>query len=180
MIENTWISKNGDHSGLCGSLDGDKRGDLRTAQQCVTRYEESAALSFRIQKDCSDLSEEYKWIKSREHSGCYGVESEDSSVTSLDVDKLSKCSTHRHSLVHKGDRICISQIPVVECGNSCVPDSVSTKTIGFSCLPVNRDRINRLYEEKVRRGEELPELKTMEKDFSAVMEVPVSCSHPGE
>jgi hypothetical protein len=179
VIENTWFSKTGDHSGLCGSLDGDKKGDLKTAQQCVTRYEESAALSFRIEKDCSALSEEYKWIKSREHSGCFGVESEDSSVTSLYAEKLHKCSTHRHSVVRQGDRLCISQIPVVECGSGCVPHSVSTKTIGFSCLPSNRDRVNRLYEDKVRRGELLPELKTMDKDFSAEMEVPVSCSHPG-
>jgi hypothetical protein len=68
----------------------------------------------------------------------------------------------------------------VECGSGCVPHGLATKTIGFSCLPANRDRVNRLYEDKVRRGEQLPELKTMDKDFSAEMEVPIGCTHPGQ
>jgi len=179
-IEGTGFYTAGDHTGLCGSLDGDESGDLRTAQQCVAQSEQAAALSFRVQKDCSELSEEYKLIKSREQTKCYRVESEDSYVTKLYADKLHECSQQRHSVVRQGDRLCISQIPVVECGSGCVPHGLATKTIGFSCLPANRDRVNRLYEDKVRRGEQLPELKTMDKDFSAEMEVPVSCTHPGQ
>jgi hypothetical protein len=179
-IEDTDISKTGDHTGLCGSKDGDKKGDLRTAQQCVAQSEEAAALSFRVQKECSDLSEYYKQIKSREQGKCYPLESEDSHVTKLYADKLQQCSQQRHSVVRQGDRLCISQIPVLECGSGCVPQNIATKAIGFSCLPANRDRVNRLYEDKVRRGEQLPELKTMDKDFSAEMEVPVACTHPGQ
>ena len=179
-IEDTKLIKTGDHSGLCGSLDGDKRGDLKTAQQCVAQSERAAALSFRVPQDCSALSDEHKWIQSREQVRCEPVESEDSQVTKLYADKLHQCSQQRHSVVHQGDRLCISQIPVVECRRGCVPEGLATKTIGFSCLPANRDRVNRLYEDKVRRGEQLPELKTMDKDFSAEMEVPVSCTHPGQ
>jgi hypothetical protein len=179
-IEATKMLKTGDHVGLCGSLDGDKSGDLRTAQQCVAQTERASALSFRVPQDCSDLSEEHKWIKSREQSKCESIDSEDSQVTKLYTDKLRKCSQERHSVIRQGDRLCISQIPVVECSSGCVPQGLATKTVGFSCLPPNRDRVNRLYEDKVRRGEQLPELKTMDKDFSAEMEIPVSCTHPGQ
>ena len=63
-IEATKLIKTGDHSGLCGSLDGDKRGDLKTAQQVVVTVteqvkkigEELAAYATQQQKLRDDFS----------------------------------------------------------------------------------------------------------------------------
>merc|ERR1712098_915668 len=57
-------------------------------------------------------------------------------------------------------------------------DDVIVLETPFTCLPSNRERVIRLYAEKVKRGEILPELRNMEKSFSTEMEVPVSCSSP--
>merc|ERR1712240_205826 len=72
----------------------------------------------------------------------------------------------------------ISYTPIVECGSSCVSRSTITRDVPFTCLPSNRERVNKLYAEKVVRGEILPELRNMEKTFSAKMTVPVSCTNP--
>merc|ERR1712212_627439 len=72
----------------------------------------------------------------------------------------------------------ISYTPIVECGSSCVSRSTITRSVPFTCLPSNRERVNKLYAEKVVRGEILPELRNMEKTFSAKMTVPVSCTNP--
>merc|ERR1711962_1158973 len=75
-------------------------------------------------------------------------------------------------------KLCISQIPIVECGSGCASRSTITRSVPFTCLPSNREHVSKLYTEKVIRGEILPELRNMEKTFSSKMQVPVSCAHP--
>ena len=85
----------------------------------------------------------------------------------------------KHALVKQGNTVCISQVPVVECGNGCEARNNREKVVPFTCLPANRPRVAKLYEEKVRRGEILPELRNMEQAFQSEMKVPSSCVHPG-
>merc|ERR1712234_48391 len=47
-----------------------------------------------------------------------------------------------------------------------------TKPVPSTCLPATRERVIRLYEEKVRRGDILPELRNMQKSFTTKMYVP--------
>merc|ERR1712212_302157 len=84
----------------------------------------------------------------------------------------------KHSMVRQGGRLCISQIPIVECVSGSVPKSMVTRPVAYTCLPTNRERVSKLYQEKVRSGEVLPELRNMEKTFEAEMEVPLACGHP--
>merc|ERR1711911_549840 len=72
---------------------------------------------------------------------------------------MGKCKQTKHSVVRQGDRLCISQIPIVECGSGCSPRSEIVKEVTFTCLPANRERVNKLYAQKVKRGEILPELR---------------------
>merc|ERR1712203_730795 len=73
----------------------------------------------------------------------------------------------------------VSQIPVMQCGGGCAPRSMVTKPVPYTCLPSSRERVIKLYEEKVRRGDILPELRNMEKTFTSKMYLPVTCTHPG-
>merc|ERR1719219_1881505 len=65
--------------------------------------------------------------------------------------KLETCSQMKHSTIWQGSSFCISQIPVMQCGTGCAPRSIVTKPMPFVCLPATRERVIKLYEEKVRR-----------------------------
>ena len=177
-IESTPLQKSGQQCGLCGNLNGDRKADVETAQFCVVTRPQIAAITFRIQKNCSPLSNEQQELANQVAS-CEKPQAEKSPITQLNQGKLDKCSNMVHSLVKHGSRLCISQVPIVECGSGCIPRSKINKPVPFTCLPANRASINELYEEKVRRGEILPELRNMEVTFSAQMEIPVFCTHPG-
>merc|ERR1711922_71932 len=73
------------------------------------------------------------------------------------------------------ERASVSLIPLVECGSGCAPRTNIEKSIPFTCLPENRPQVTKMYQDKVKRGEVLPELRSMDTSFSAKMEVPVSC-----
>merc|ERR1711970_1501900 len=100
-------------------------------------------------------------------------------VSQIIKSKLESCSQMRHSTVWQGTSFCISQIPVMQCGGGCAPRSMVTKPVPYTCLPSSRERVIKLYEEKVRRGDILPELRNMEKTFTSKMYLPVTCTHPG-
>merc|ERR1719374_538083 len=100
-------------------------------------------------------------------------------VSQLLKKKSGQCSQMKHSMIRQTGRLCISQIPIVQCGGGCAPKSVVEKAVPFTCIPAERKRVVQLYEEKVRRGDILPELRNMEKSFTSEMNVPVSCAHPG-
>merc|ERR1711972_1053760 len=97
------------------------------------------------------------------------------SYTPIAASILEKCQVTKHSMIRQAGKLCISQIPIVECGSGCASGSTIIRSVPFTCLPSNRERVSKLYTEKVVRGEILPELRNMEKTFAAKMHVPVSC-----
>merc|ERR1719167_984940 len=135
--------------GLCGNLDSIKANDIKAAKSCVAKSLKHAALTYRVQKI---------------------------SYTPIATSVLEKCQVTKHSMIRQAGKLCISQIPIVECGSGCASRSTIARSVPFTCLPSNRERISKLYTEKVVRGEILPELRNMEKTFAAKMTVPVSCT----
>merc|ERR1711915_410185 len=162
--------------GLCANNDGLRSNEMKTAQSCVAKSAKQAALSYRIEKSCSPLSAHKQAIKSQKVTCTEKVKK--ASYSSISAQQLSKCQQTKHTMIRQAGKLCISQIPIVECGTGCTSRSTITRSVPFTCLPSNRERVNRLYTEKVKRGEILPELRNMEKSFSTQMEVPVSCSSP--
>jgi len=182
-IEIEHLSTQTRECGLCGEKTGDKKISVKSAQQCAAKTIEQAALTYRIQKSCSSLTVRQQQVRSQEQI-CKKEQQQQQRIAKIPVSRtlqglLEKCKQTRHSIIRHGDRLCISQIPIVECGSGCSARSEIAKEVTFTCLPANRERVNKLYEEKVNRGEILPELRTMDKTFSSMMTVPVSCSHPG-
>jgi len=167
-----------DFKGLCGSNNGDQRSDVLTPKSLVAPTYQAAAISHRVGKSCPSLTQEQQIYKQQLRSAKQ-PRVEKSKVTQFIKSKLEKCSEMKHSTIWQGPSFCISQVPVLQCGTGCSPRSMITKPVPFTCLPSTRERVIRLYEEKVRRGDILPELRNMQKSFTTKMYVPVSCTHPG-
>jgi len=177
-VKNTKLVVERELKGLCGSNNGDQRDDVLTVTSCIAPTYYTAALSYRIQKSCSPLSREQENIK-RQLSNCIRPKVEKTKVSQILKMKLGKCTEMKHSTIWQGEKFCISQVPIVECGMGCAPRSIVNKTVPFTCLPSTNKRVIKLYIEKVRRGDVLPELRNMDKTFTTHMHVPVSCTHPG-
>jgi len=178
-IENTRSVVQGELKGLCGSTNGDQRKNILTAQACIAQSCQAAALTYRVQdQTCSPLSQE-KQIFKQQQAQCEKPEIVKVQVSQLLQKKSGQCSQMKHSMIRQTGRLCISQIPIVQCGGGCAPKSVVKKAVPYTCIPADRKRVVQLYEEKVRRGDILPELRNMEKSFTSEMNVPVSCAHPG-
>jgi len=167
-----------DYKGLCGSNNGDQRLDVMTPKSLAAPTYQAAAISHRVGKSCPSLTQEQQIYKQQLRSAKQ-PRVEKSKVTQFMKSKLEKCSEMKHSTIWQGPSFCISQVPVLQCGTGCSPRSMVTKPVPFTCLPSTRERVIRLYEEKVRRGDILPELRNMQKSFTTKMYVPVSCTHPG-
>merc|ERR1719184_354707 len=162
--------------GLCGNLDSIKANDIKTAKSCVAQSLKQAALTYRVQKSCSPLSVEQQKIVSQQVACAEKVKK--ISYTPIVASLLEKCQVTKHSMIRQAGKLCISQVPIVECGSGCASRSTIARSVPFTCLPSNRERVSKLYAEKVVRGGILPELRNMEKTFAAQMQVPVSCAHP--
>ena len=185
-LENTRMTHS-ELRGLCGNPNMDKRDETVTAQGCVAKSIYTAAISYRVQdRTCSTLSQYKQHIyQHQQQQQCKTIKSQQQQqkktvhLTQLALKETEECSQMRHALIQQGNTICISQVPVVQCGNGCDARTSLEKVVPFTCLPTNRPRVIRLYEEKVRRGELLPELRNMENTFKSEMEIPTSCALPG-
>merc|ERR1719342_503208 len=177
-IENTRIIPQRELRGICGGASGDRRSDLLTAQSCIALTAEAAALSYRVQdQSCSSLNNQQQAVKQQLNT-CLKPQVQKSQVSQVLRMQSEKCSQMKHTMVKQTGKLCISQIPLVKCGGGCAPKASIKKSVPFTCIPSDRRRVIQLYEEKVRRGVILPELRNMDKSFSTEMYVPVSCSHP--
>merc|ERR1712200_362108 len=174
-IEGTYPS-GGKYCGLCGDKNGDKRADVRNAKG-ITSSPQTSAISFRIESDsCSSLSSQKQALVQLESQAPRTIEK--SSVSQILQGQLRECSQRKHVKIWKEQQLCISRVPIVECGGACAPKSLVEKRLSFTCLPATRERVIRHYEAKVRRGELLPELRNMDEHFTSDLVVPVTCGKP--
>merc|ERR1711970_1664017 len=86
-------------------------------------------------------------------------------IAKIGQKESEECTSRKHSIVKQGKRVCISQIPLVECGSGCAPRTNIEKSIPFTCLPENRPQVTKMYQDKVKRGEVLPELRSILADI---------------
>merc|ERR1712121_590010 len=169
-IENTRLIPQTKLQGLCGAGNGYRRTDILTAQSCVAQSQQSAALTYRVKdQSCASLNSQQQVFK-QQRIDCDQQKSIKNPILKIVEQKLNKCTQMKHAM--------IKQTPIVECGSGCSAKSVVRKSVPFTCIPSDRRRVINLYEEKVMRGDILPELRNMEKSFTADMHVPVTCSHP--
>merc|ERR1712111_242801 len=88
-----------------------------------------------------------------------------------------KCTILRHLIQKRPGQVCLSKIPVTQCGPSCKPQKsqLTVKAVPFTCLPEG-PVVERLVA-KVIIGKELPELATKVTSFAAQVRMPANCVH---
>merc|ERR1712111_297960 len=88
-----------------------------------------------------------------------------------------KCTILRHLIQKPPGQVCLSKIPVTQCGPSCKPQKsqLTLKAVPFTCLPEG-PVVEKLIA-KVIIGQELPELATKVTSFTAQVRMPSTCVH---
>merc|ERR1719458_74883 len=89
---------------------------------------------------------------------------------SLPSKPCSPLPSHLKEELERESERCIkfSSKPILECGSSCHPAGVREKRVSFTCMSKS-DRRTQHIADKIRRGEVLPELKSLPESFSTDM-----------
>jgi len=174
-IEEKSILADGSHCGLCGDYNNAQIADLKSPKGCIYKSSSIAALSYRVKNaQCSLTGQQQQQIQSEEER-CVQFNVKKTQLSSL-IQSQNNYSTRKHSYIYQSDKICISQLPVVQCVSGSTPKATSKKSIKFVCLP--ESRLSKLYVERISRGESPQELKHQPVSFEAKMEQPISCGPP--
>merc|ERR1712121_263334 len=98
-------------------------------------------------------------------------------VLPTEVAKAYKVATGKCTILRRPRQVCLSKIPVTQCGPSCKPQKsqLTVKAVPFTCLPEG-PVVEKLIA-KVIIGQELPELATKVTSFTAQVRMPAHCIH---
>merc|ERR1712126_10787 len=152
---------NGSQCGLCGDYNMDKGTDVLSSKGCIMGSVKLAAHTYRSKSEqCRPISEKTLSQIRTEEERCIKFETKETKVRSVFESEMN-------------DKICISQVPLVQCSINSMPREMRKKTVSFVCLP--EGRVAKLYAERIERGEILQELKHQPVAFKAEMDQPISC-----
>jgi len=174
VVEEKGLIADGTHCGLCGDFNRDKRADVKSPKGCVLSSTKLAALSYRVRNEKCTLTPTQKQLIQTEEKRCLKPKTQKTDVWSLyNWQHLNNYAIKKHSYIYQGDKICISQAPVIQCATGAAPKVTTMKTVKFVCLP--NGRVSKLYAERIERGESPQELKHQPVAFEAKMIQPISC-----
>jgi len=166
---------NGSQCGLCGDYNMDKGTDVLSSKGCIMSSVKLAAHTYRSKSEqCRPISEKTLSQIRTEEERCIKFETKETKVRSVFESEMNDSrAIKKHSYIYKDDKICISQVPLVQCSINSMPREMRKKTVSFVCLP--EGRVAKLYAERIERGEILQELKHQPVAFKAEMDQPISC-----
>nr|ALO75637.1 vitellogenin 2 [Tigriopus kingsejongensis] len=165
--------------GLCGTGSEQLKDALVGPQECIYSKPEVFAASYRVQsgsQSCKPLPQEIERELSREDQECAKYEVIPTKVGRSFEALAGDCTSHRHEIIEKSHEICLSQVPLTQCGAQCRPaseDALLKKQIGFTCMPKNRMAYH--YVQKIHNQQVLSELKTLPTSFSLDKRMPRTC-----
>jgi len=174
VVEQKSLLAGGSQCGLCGDYNNDLRAEIKTPKGCVYKSPYISALSYRVKTGQCALSQEQQQMMQYEEAKCMKFTTLKTPVSSL-YNPIQK-SVHaikKHSTVYQGEKLCISQVPVVQCVTGSTPMAVTIKTVKFVCLP--EGRVSKLYAERIEAGESPQELKHQPVAFETKIAQPISC-----
>jgi len=173
-VEEKSLTADGSLCGLCGDYNKDLHAEIKTPKGCVYQSSYASALSYRVKSGQCTLSQEQQKLIQSEEEKCAKYRVEKTPVSSLYKSwKQSTYSIKKHSAIYQGEKICISQEPVVQCLPGSTPKAVTNKTVKFVCLP--EGRLSKLYAERIEHGESPQELRQQPVAFETKMAQPISC-----
>merc|ERR1711862_297082 len=148
--------------------------EIKSPKGCVYSSPYAAALSYRSKKGMCKLSQEQQELINSEEAKCSKYKTEKTPVSSMYKSiQQSNHAIKKHSVIYQGDKLCVSQDPVVQCSKGSFPQAVTHKSIKFVCLP--EGRVSKLYAERIERGESPQELRQQPVSFETKMAQPISC-----
>ena len=173
-VEDKNLLADGSQCGLCGDYNRNLVAEIKSPKGCVYSSPYAAALSYRSRKGMCGLSQEQQEIINSEESKCIKYKTQKTPVSSLYKSiQQSNHAIKKHSVIYQGDKLCVSQEPVVQCSKGSFPKAVTHKSIKFVCLP--EGRVSKLYAERIERGESPQELRQQPVSFETKMAQPISC-----
>merc|ERR1712025_575467 len=173
-VEGKNMLADGSQCGLCGDYNRNQVAEITSAKGCVYSSPYASALSYRSRKGMCGLSQEQQEIINSEESKCIKNKTQKTPVSS--IYKSIQQSNHaikKHSVIYQGDKLCVSQEPVVQCTTGSFPKALTHKNIKFVCLP--EGRVSKLYAQRIERGESPQELRQQPVSFETKMAQPISC-----
>ena len=173
-VEDKNLLADGSQCGLCGDYNRNQVAEITSAKGCVYSSPYASALSYRSRKGMCGLSQEQQQLINSEESKCIKYKTQKTPVSSLYKSiQQSNHAIKKHSVIYQGDKLCVSQEPVVQCTTGRFPKAVTHKSIKFVCLP--EGRVSKLYAERIERGESPQELRQQPVSFETKMAQPISC-----
>ena len=164
----------GSRCGLCGDYNRHQIAEIKSPKGCIYSSPYAAALSYRSKKGMCELSQEQQELINSEEIKCIKHKTQKTPVSSWY--KSIQQNSHaikKHSVIYQGDKLCVSQEPVVQCTTGSFPKALTHKNIKFVCLP--EGRVSKLYAERIERGESPQELRQQPVSFETKMAQPISC-----
>merc|ERR1711970_775048 len=173
-VEDKTLLADGSRCGLCGDYNKHLIAEIKSPKGCVYSSPYASALSYRSKTGMCALSQEQQEIINSEKVKCIKYKTEKTPVTSLyKSTQQSNPAIKKHSSIYQGDKLCISQEPVVQCTTGSSPKAVTYKNVKFVCFP--EGRVSKLYSERIERGESPQELRIQPVSFETKMAQPISC-----
>merc|ERR1712111_325361 len=164
---------------LCGVCGNFQKPIMTVSGHCVYSKPELEIASWRIPSSSSSsmMSPTLMSQLKKETEMCSKFTVQPTKVAKAYKVATGKCTILRHLVTLRPGKVCISKIPVTECGPSCKPhkSQMTLKPVPFTCLPLGRMAEN--YLEKVIKGEALPEITTKETSFTSEVRMPAQCIH---
>jgi len=153
--------------GACGRLQS-------TRGHCIYPKPEQEIASWTTQPNSASSSVSQPTKKT---NVCSTVTVQPTKVAKAYKAATGKCTILRHLVQTQPGKVCVSQVPITQCGPSCKPKNpgMTLKEVPFTCMP--QGRLAEHYLQKVNEGHGLPELATKEASFTAQVRMPSHCVH---
>jgi len=162
--------------GVCGNFQKPIMSETVTGH-CVYSKPELEIASWMIPSGSSMMSPTILSELKKETEMCSKITVLPTKVAKAYKAATGKCTLLRHLIQKRPGQVCLSKVPVTQCGPSCKPQKseLTQKTVPFTCLP--EGPVAERLISKVIIGEELPELATKVTSFSAQVRMPAHCVH---
>merc|ERR1712112_397470 len=107
---------NGSQCGLCGDYNMDKGTDVLSSKGCIMSSVKLAAHTYRSKSEqCRPISEKTLSQIRTEEERCIKFETKETKVRSVFESEMDDSrAIKKHSYIYKDDKICISQVPLVQ------------------------------------------------------------------
>jgi len=165
--------------GICGGIKNQVRGEVAGPKKCIYSKPELEVASYWIPSEtCSSLPFPVMSQLKKETEQCAVYHVEPTKVAKSYKLNTGKCTLLRHLTLLRPGQMCISKVPVTQCGPSCKSEQsqLVEKSVPFTCVSLE-SRMAEEYMVKAQSGKPLNELLSLETTFSSTMQQPRHCVH---